>query len=88
VLVWDRGDGVCQTSWKEHISVSATPAKLIGNEQTISNGVANFKQTTLYIIAAANTAAPNLIKIITLLPFFSSICTNTIDTTITVPPIQ
>jgi hypothetical protein len=34
---------IWQTSSKEHISVSATPAKLIGNDQTISNSVANFK---------------------------------------------
>jgi hypothetical protein len=27
-------------------------------------------KTTLYIVCAANTAAPNLIKILTLLPFF------------------
>ncbi len=43
---------IWQTSSNEHISVSATPAKLIGNDQTISNGVANFKQQFPYVSSA------------------------------------
>jgi hypothetical protein len=45
-------------------------------------------QTTQYSTGAANAAAPNLTKMLTLCHFFPCACTNTIGATNTVPPKQ